>query len=64
MCPLKVKGRGKEIELCFNGDISFAEARNFAKLSFKNVTVKEYFADDVLISELALNQDFSFKKYT
>lgn len=26
MCPLKVKGRGKEIELCFNGDISFAEA--------------------------------------
>ena len=26
MSPLTVKGRGKEIELCFNGEISFSQA--------------------------------------
>lgn len=31
---------------------------------FFGVTVKEYSADDVLISELVFNQDFSLKKYT
>lgn len=35
-----------------------------SEVEFTNVTVNEYSADDVLISELALNQDFSLKKYT
>ena len=33
-------------------------------VEFADVTVNEYSADDVLISELVFNQDFSLKKYT